>query len=113
MTNLETERFERAAQNQSLFREVNERLEDLASTYHEVAATARFACECAELSCVDQIEMSLDEYEAIRSDPNQFLVRPGHVYHEVERIVQENDRFVVVAKVGEAALIAERLDPRS
>ena len=113
MAHPETERLERAAQNQSLFREVNERLQELASTFQEVASTAAFACECADLSCVEQIEISLDEYEAIRSGPNQFLVLPGHVFPDVERVVSEGERFLVVAKVGEGAQIARSLDPRT
>ena len=57
------DRTERAAINQSVFREVNERLEGLAETFQYVAKTAAFTCECASLECVEQMEMSLDEYE--------------------------------------------------
>lgn len=113
MAHPETERLERAAQNQSLFREVNERLQELASTFREVAASAAFACECADLGCVEHIEMSLDEYEAIRGDPNQFLVLPGHVFPDVERVVSEDERFLVVAKIGQGARIARSLDQRT
>jgi 5-bromo-4-chloroindolyl phosphate hydrolysis protein len=114
MTNQsDVDRLERAARNQSLFREVNERLEDLATTFQEIAGTTMFACECADLRCVEKVELSLDEYEGVRSDPNQFVVLKGHVYHDVENVLRETDRFVVVAKVGEAAKVAAEADPRS
>jgi hypothetical protein len=109
----DVERVERAARNQSLFREINERLEELASTFQEVAGTASFTCECADLKCIEQVEMSLDEYEAVRSDANQFVVRPGHVLADVENVVGESDRFVVVAKIGKGAKIAAAADPPS
>ena len=107
------DRTERAAINQSVFREVNERLEGLAETFQYVAKTAAFTCECASLECVEQMEMSLDEYEGVRSDPNQFAVLPGHVYRDVESVVSENERFVVVAKIGAGDRIARETYPRS
>ena len=105
-------RLERAARNQALFREVNERLQELATSFQEAAGITVFACECADLKCVEQIDMSPDEYEAIRSDPNQFLVAPGHVIPDVENVVAENERFQVVAKIGEGGAVAAALDPR-
>ena len=48
----------------------------------------------------------------MRQDSNRFVVLRDHVYPEVERVVWGNERFVVVAKVGEGAELAEELDPR-
>jgi hypothetical protein len=98
---------------QALFREVNERLEELATTFQDVAgSTTVFACECADLMCVEQIDLTVGEYEAVRSHPNQFFVLPGHVDAEVENVVRENERFVVVAKIGAGAATAEATHPR-
>ncbi|HEX7254533.1 MAG TPA: hypothetical protein VF236_01265 [Gaiellaceae bacterium] len=107
------DRLERAARNQALFRQVNERLQELATTFQAISDNAMFACECADLKCIARIEMSLDEYEAVRGDPNQFMVLPGHVYSDVEDVIRESDRFLVVAKIGKAGAIAESRDPRS
>jgi hypothetical protein len=109
----DVDRAERAARNEALFREVNERLDELAATFQAVSEKAIFVCECADGTCIEKIEMSLDEYEAVRSRPEQFAVLPAHVYPDVERIEQETKRYVVVAKIGEAAAIAEAADPRS
>jgi hypothetical protein len=106
-------RIERAARNQAMFREVNERLQELASNYQATTGTAVFSCECADLSCIEQIDMTLDQYEDVRRGPNQFLVLAAHVVPDVENVVREHDGFVVVAKIGEGAAIAANADPRS
>ena len=109
----QTEREMRAGRNQSLFRELNERLEGLAETFRFISETASFTCECADMSCVQPMDLTLAEYEAVRAEPNQFAVLPGHVYPDVERVVTENERFVVVSKIGEGAKVAVENDPRA
>jgi hypothetical protein len=99
---------QRAARNQSLFREVNERIEDLASP----ASFAGFVCECMNETCDEQVSLTLEEYEHIRSDSNRFLVLPGHNVSEVEEVVETSDRFLVVAKLGAGRPVAEEFDPR-
>ena len=108
------ERQRRAAHNQSLFREVNEKIETVSR--NETAIFHEFACECAEPECVERIPMTLEEYEHIRRIPTHFLVKPGHVYPEAERVVEtegDGTRYEVVEKLGEAEKLAVELDPRS
>jgi hypothetical protein len=100
---------EKGAHNQALIREVNERIEKLADD----AAHPEFLCECADTNCVEMIELSIAEYESIRSSPVRFPVKLGHDYPEFERVVEEREHYVVVEKFGEAAEIVETLDPRS
>ena len=107
------DRRERAGRNQTLFREVNERLEGLAEAFQYVTETSSFACECADLGCAAMINLRLSEYEAVRSHPNRFVVLPGHVYPDVEEVVAEHDRYVIVSKLGVAAEIAEKTYPRA
>lgn len=103
----------RAGRNQSLFRSINERLEGIAESFQHVAETGAFSCECADLGCIETLSMTVNEYEAVRSHPNQFVVLPGHVYPEVERVLAETDHYVLVAKIGEGAEVAAKHDPRS
>ena len=107
------DRTERAGRNQTLFREVNERLQGLAETFQHVTETSSFACECADLRCTAMINLRLSEYEAVRSHPNQFAVLPGHVYPDVEDVVAEHDRYIIVSKLGVGAEIAEKTYPRA
>ena len=109
----DNDRLVRAAKNQSLFREVNERLQALADTFEWISETASFTCECADTSCVEQMQLTASEYEEVRSKPNRFAVLPGHVYSDVEQTVYENPRYAIVEKIGAAAKVAQAHDPRS
>jgi hypothetical protein len=73
----------KAAKNQALFREVNERIRNLDYSVPRAA----FVCECVRPECSETIEMSLAEYEEIRRVPNHFLVAAGkdHFFPDVER----------------------------
>lgn len=99
---------QRAAKNQSLFREVNERIEDLANP----AAFSTFICECMDETCSSMVSMTVEEYEHVRSDSNSFLVLPGHEVPEIEATSESNGRYVIVHKLGAGEAIAEGLDPR-
>ena len=78
----------RAAQNQSLFREINEEVKALNDSFSTLLPIGEWVCECADLTCVERIEMTGAKYEAIRQGPNRFPVIPGHELPEVERVVQ-------------------------
>ena len=56
--------------------------------------------------------LTIEEYEHVRSDSNQFLVLPGHESPDIDRVVESADRYIVVAKLGPGAHLAEQLDPR-
>lgn len=101
-------RRERAATNQSRFREVNERIEEL----DPVSSFVEFVCECAQRECTKHVALTAEEYERVRRNPNHFFVLSGHEDLAVEEIVARSDRWVVVAKLGAGAAVAEQLDPR-
>jgi hypothetical protein len=104
---------QRAARNQSLYREINETVSELNRTFVEAGfETSEWICECADTECTVRLQATLEEYEAVRSNPRTFIVSPGHLYPEVERPLSENDRFMIVEKLDTAGQIAEELDPR-
>ena len=105
-------REERLAKNESLFREVNERIAEAAKRTL-VLPDAEFLCECGRRDCLDRVVVPLDEYEAIRSHPDRFLLVVGHDQPEVDRVLDAGDAYVVVEKVGDARAVAEQLDPRA
>jgi len=102
-------RRQRAAQNQSVFRNVNERIEDLAAS----AAFPTFVCECLDTSCGQSLALTVEEYEHVRSHANRFVVVPGHDVADVEEILEASEPFLVVAKLGSGAEVAARHYPRS
>jgi hypothetical protein len=107
-----TTRAERQGRNESLFREVNERIAELNQTF-EVEGRSEFLCECGRKECKEPISISIDEYENVRNVATRFFVLPGHEDESVERIVERNDRYLVVEKIGDAAEEADDRDPRS
>jgi hypothetical protein len=108
-----SEREERVARNEATSREINERLEQA----HADAPSDRYlrmVCECGLPTCDRMIAITGPEYERVRSDPRRFAVLHEHVVADVEVVLDENDRFVVVVKrAGAPAKVAEQQDPRS
>jgi hypothetical protein len=106
-------RLIRAARNQSLFREINERVEDLNGAFNELVPLGDWVCECADDACTERMAMTIPEYEAVREHATWFAMLPGHEQPEVERLVKANERYAVVEMIGEAAAFARTHDPRS
>lgn len=104
------QRKERLARNEALFREVNERVEEISE--RAGLDTIDFICECGDVDCTMPISLTTPEYERIRADPVLFAVVPGHAIPEVEDVVTESDRFQVVRKHVEEQQVARATDPR-
>ena len=102
---------ERAARNEALFRELNERVEGFAGAVD--LGRIRFVCECGELVCLERVELTRAAYEDVRSDPTRFVVAPGHENPEIERVVARGEGYLVVEKVEHAAQVATEHDPRA
>lgn len=108
---------ERLATNEVRFRRANERVERVALGLPGAPIPAdllfSFVCECGEGSCVQELRLTLGEYEEIRRDPTRFAVVAGHQQGEVDRVVARSGRFVTVEKVsGRGREIALQSDPR-
>src|SRR4051812_7218559 len=97
MAETEGHREKRVARNQSLFREVNERVLDLSEAHdgHAELTLIHWVCECADQACVERIALSLREYETIREIPTRFVVAPSgdHLHPDVERVVKSQPRY--------------------
>ena len=103
-----TESLERLARNQTLFREVNERIETTVGTNDAV----EFVCECSDTECVATVELEVVDYERIRSNSTWFFVKINHDIPEIERVISQNGGYAVVEKIV-AADYMEAADPRS
>jgi hypothetical protein len=71
-----------------------------------------FRCECAQLGCNQLIELTVREYEEIRSHPRRFVVLPNHVLPDVETVVEAKAGYVIVEKRDQAGEVAEQTDRR-
>jgi hypothetical protein len=94
------ERELRAAQNQMLFRSINDQIKELGDG---ATPELEFACECADESCSDKIRLSAIQFLGIESEQNRFIVLRGHEIPEVEDVVAERASFLIVSKRGAGA----------
>jgi hypothetical protein len=88
----------RAGRNQSLFRDVNERVNDVNKAHGLWVTLSDWICECADETCTEPIELTPQQYGTVRENPTHFIVAPSkeHVVFVVERVVQRRERFWVV-----------------
>ena len=110
----EEARRKRIAKNETLFRSVNEKIEDMSRAFSLATESMSVVCECGDMNCAEQLDIGLATYEDVRSDATWFVVVPGHEVADVEAIVAHHEGFDVVCKHkggGEAVAIAT--DPRS
>ena len=112
-----SESLERLARNQTLFREVNERIQYLGEVnerigYSAEGATSEFVCECSSTECISTIELTVVEYERVRSNPTWFVIKPDHDLVQIERVVSRDDGFSVVERLILEEYMQET-DPRS
>lgn len=101
---------DRVAWNESAFREVNERMRELAV---ELERTAEFVCECASVSCAEHLAVPVEEYDRARRNGKRFVVVAGHEQPDFEQVVEMRGGWVVVEKTGRAGTIASLHDPRA
>jgi hypothetical protein len=95
---------ERAEKNERLFRDLNERIYEMAASLHAIGPPhIEFICECAREGCLDRIRLTLDEYRDLRSNSAHFAVVSGHELLDVETLVATHERYTVVAKPWLAA----------
>ena len=104
----------RLAANEDVFRKVNEGIErgQWPGWAGGADAPIAFRCECARLGCNQLVELSVREYEEIRSHPRRFVVVPGHESPDVETVIEARPGYVILEKRDQAGEVAEALVPR-
>jgi hypothetical protein len=105
---------DRITRNETLFRQVNERVKDVSDAFAAVdSSPVDFVCECGDPDCTEPVSLTLHEYERVRSVPTHFVVVPDHVDPAIEVVVRRGNGYVVVEKRPAEAPIARKTDPRS
>lgn len=94
----------RLAQNEVLFREVNEKIVGME---RRARLDAGFVCECSHLDCTEVIPISIEEYELIHRERARFVMVRAHVVQEIERVISDLQNYVVVEKTGAGKRVAE------
>jgi hypothetical protein len=102
-TSFEGERpraVQRAAAAEINGRRVNEAIERGA----QGTGTAVFVCECGNLGCSKTVELTISEYEQVRTGFERFLVAPDHQIDPIEDVVEQHGSYLVVAKRDDLAV---------
>jgi hypothetical protein len=87
----------RLAATQHAFRMANERLRGaLEATVG--GEPIPFLCECMDDTCLARVDLTLEEYGAVRRRENRFVIVRDHATLPGERVVQENGSYQVVEK---------------
>ena len=81
-------------QNELYFRRLNVTILRTAPTGERLDAV----CECADIGCFASIALPLDEFERVRNQIRRFVVAAGHVFPELEVVVERHEGFYVVEK---------------
>ena len=111
-TDVDQENATRIADNETMFRDVNERIKNIQSGSAAEGLNYHFVCECGNPDCSEQINLSVAEYNEVRSHPVRFITKPRHNIPGAEIIIAEHPEWIVVEKQGAAAQIAREKDPR-
>ncbi len=106
-------RRRRIAENESRFREINDRLRDSLRSLPVDDEPVDFICECGHADCTETVRLQLDEYERVRQDPLLFALLPGHQIEDAEDVLSANERYLVVRKRPPTQPIVEASDPRA
>src|SRR5438309_12041445 len=69
------QRSARLAANEAVFRAGNERIDAMLA---DTRGTNTYMCECGDAECFQMIDLTNEEYEAVRSHPARFFVVSGH-----------------------------------
>ena len=103
---------EKIARNNATFRNANDEI-NVAAQAHGLddGRPVPFICECSDPRCTQIIRLTLAEYRRVRGNARWFAHALGHeeaIPGAVE-LVDRNDRYVLVQKVGEAGAVSGRL----
>ena len=101
----------RRLRHEIAFREVNERIAELAGEWNETGLNL-VICECGRVECVAALEITAAEYEAVRAGGANFVVSPGHEQAGAHRVIRSHSRSSVVEMLGQAGEAAQQEYPR-
>jgi hypothetical protein len=101
-----SERERKLTENEAVFRAFNEGVRDVEGRVGS-GSTIEVVCECSDAHCDERIQLPVEEYADIRSNPVRFAVKVGHDVAAVEEILRQGDAYAVIEKrSGHAADIA-------
>jgi len=80
---------------------------------HAAGRSELYLCECGEQPCRKRIELTREQYEAVRADARHFVVLPGHVIPDLETVIGSFAGYEVIEKPTALMELLVETDPRS
>jgi hypothetical protein len=102
---------ERAAHNECVFRDANERIEQRLEELSSLEDRSPFLCECQDPLCVSPVWLTVEEYEAVRAHSTRFFVVRDH--EDDGEVIARRDGYDLIEKHGIEGGVAAALDPRT
>lgn len=104
----------RLAENEVMFRKLNESIQEGINRTNELALEDNqpehiikqlndnqplfFYCECSDEKCIQRIEIGHQLYNEIHKHRNRFIVSNGHQVVAIERVVSKEPNYMIVEK---------------
>lgn len=84
----------RLARNEVMFRAINERIRELAGRFaQQPEESLAFVCECSDESCVERVQLTLQQDDDLRGTPARLVIVSGHeAIPLVERVAADTVR---------------------
>ncbi|MFL5953841.1 MAG: hypothetical protein ACJ76I_07010 [Gaiellaceae bacterium] len=83
----------RLEHNEQIYRAINEEIDEAS-----IGNVREYVCECAHTTCDETIRLTRDQYRAIRTQPDRYVLVPGHQLAELEDVVRREPGYLVVDK---------------
>lgn len=97
-------REERVRRTEEFFKQVNDALAD-----GEADRTGLFFCECGNPLCNEKLEMTaIDDLRLLHQEPGYYAILPGHQLPDLETVVLENPKYLIVKWSKEAGILSHR-----
>jgi anti-anti-sigma factor len=93
-------RKQRIVKNEQEFRDYNNRrlqAEPVAATNDKDLIP--FLCECGDRDCIEALMLTAAEFTEAHAAANLFIVKPGHIFPDIERILRDAGHFIIVQKI--------------
>ncbi len=124
---METPSKRRLAENEVLFRQLNEQIQQGFDETNRLAKEdnqpeykishgpddrpLHFFCECSDENCRQRVLVNHHEYNKIHKRRDHFVIIPGHEHETIEHVVRREKEFYVIEKLSPPPKKAKKLNP--
>src|SRR4051812_38901408 len=106
------DRAESVALTEAAFRIANERMAAWDERRAGNGAAESYFCECALEGCREEVRLTREQYDAVRSEPRRFFVLHGHIIEDLETELERHAAYSVIEKPLMLAPLLDDTDPR-